>query len=323
MQAFELIRPKSLDEAAQAGARDRAAFIGGGTDLMQLMKDNVAEPVSVVDLSGIVDDRITVDANGLRMGAAARMADVGGDPRVAHEYPVIATALLLSASAQVRNMATIGGNILQRTRCGYFRDTGFPCNKRIPGTGCPAIQGENRNLAILGVSDQCIATNPSDFAVALVALDAQVELHGPQGARVVPIVQFHREPGTTPNVETVLQPGEVVTAITVPASPLARRSHYLKVRDRASFEWAVVSAAVALDMQGDRIGAARVAMGGVGTRPWRSEAAEAALVGQPANEDSFRRAAEQALAGARPASRNGFKVVLAQRAVTRALLTLA
>ena len=323
MQAFDLVRPASLGDAGTAGARAQSAFIAGGTDLMQLIKDNVAEPAHLVDLDAVVDHRITVDGNGLRMGAGARMSDVGGHPMVAHDYPVIAQSLLASASAQVRNMASVAGNILQRTRCGYFRDTAFPCNKRIPGSGCPAIHGDNRNLAVLGVSDQCIASNPSDFAVALVSLDANVELQGPQGSRSVRLTEFHREPGATPNIETVLRPGEIIAAITVPASPLARRSHYLKVRDRASFEWAVVSAAVALDMDGDRIRDARVAMGGVGTRPWRSEAAEAALRGKPATEENFRLAAEQALAGARPASENAFKVTLAQRAITRALLAVA
>ena len=323
MQAFDLVRPASLGDAASAGARAQSAFIAGGTDLMQLVKDNIVEPARLVDLDGVVDHGITLDGNGLRMGAGARMSDVGGHPMVAHEYPVIAQSLLASASAQVRNMASVAGNILQRTRCGYFRDTAFPCNKRIPGSGCPAIHGDNRNLAVLGVSDQCIASNASDFAVALVSLDASVELQGPEGSRSVRLAEFHREPGATPNIETVLRPGEIIAAITVPASALARRSHYLKVRDRASFEWAVVSAAVALDMDGDRIRDARVAMGGVGTRPWRSEAAEAALRGKPATEDNFRVAAEQALAGARPASENAFKITLAQRAVTRALLALA
>ncbi len=323
MQAFDLIRPKSLGDAASSGAKNQSAFIGGGTDLMQLMKDNIAEPAHLVDIDMVLDDRITADEHGLRMGAKAKMSDVGSHPVVAHDYPVIAQSLLASASPQVRNMATIGGNILQRTRCGYFRDTGFACNKRIPGSGCPAIHGENRMLAILGVSNQCIATNASDFAVALAALDAKVELHGPQGDRAVPVAEFHREPGNTPNIETVLRPGEIITAFTVPASALARRSHYLKVRDRASFEWAVVSAAVALDMDGDHIREARVAMGGVGTRPWRSLEAEQALKGQTATEDNFRLAAEKALAGAKPAAHNGFKVTLAQRAVTRALIALA
>ena len=243
----------------------------------------------------------TLDANSLRIGAFARMSDVAANQDIQRQYPVIAQALLASASPQLRNMATMGGNLLQRTRCGYFRDVGFDCNKRMAGSGCPAIRGENRLHAILGGSDACIATHPSDLAVALVALDAAIELHGADGSmRTVALADFHREPGDTPQIENVLRPGEVITAITVPASPLAQHSAYLKVRDRASFEFALVSAAVALDVQGGTIRDARVAMGGVGTKPWRAPHAEAALRGAPANDDSFRKAAALAVQGARP-----------------------
>ncbi len=232
-------------------------------------------------------------------------------------------ALLASASPQVRNMATIGGNLLQRTRCGYFRDTGFACNKRVPGSGCPAIEGENRLHAILGGSEHCIATNAGDLAVALVALDAVLELHGPEGAREVKLVDFHLLPEDHPNIETVLRPAELIAAIRIPASALARHSAYLKVRDRASFEWAVVSAAVALDVEPDgTISDARVALGGVGTKPWRAPAAEAALRGKQRGEDVFAQAASIAVQGARPRRDNGFKVALAQRAMVRALAAL-
>jgi xanthine dehydrogenase YagS FAD-binding subunit len=324
MEAFDLIRPSTQDDAIRAAQRDRSSYIAGGTDLMQLMKDNVETPLHVIDVDGVLDDHVTLNDQGLRIGALARMSDVAAQPDVVRNYPVIAQALLASASPQIRNMATIGGNLLQRTRCGYFRDIGFACNKRIAGSGCPAIRGENRRLAILGASDTCIATHPSDLAVALVALDAAVELRGADGAtRTVALIAFHREPGATPQIETVLRPGELITAITVPAHPVARRSAYLKVRDRASFEFALVSAAVALDLDGQVIREARIALGGVGTKPWRAPAAEAALRGMAATEDSFRHAAEIALQGAEPASQNAFKVTLAQRTIVRALHSAA
>jgi xanthine dehydrogenase YagS FAD-binding subunit len=324
MEAFDLIRPATQDDAIRAAQRDRSRYIAGGTDLMQLMKDNVETPLHVIDVEGVLDEHVTLNDQALRIGALARMSDVAAHADVTRNYPVIAQALLASASPQIRNMASIGGNLLQRTRCGYFRDTGFPCNKRVAGSGCPAIRGENRLLAILGASDTCIATHPSDLAVALVALDAAVEIHGADGAtRTVALSEFHREPGDTPQVETVLQPGELITAITVPAHPVTRRSAYLKVRDRASFEFALVSAAVALDIDGGVIRDARIALGGVGTKPWRAPAAEAALRGAPATEDSFRHAAEIALQGARPATQNAFKVTLAQRTIVRALHSVA
>jgi xanthine dehydrogenase YagS FAD-binding subunit len=320
MQAFSLVTPADPDDAVRAAAEPGTMFIGGGTDLLQLLKDNVVAPTRLVDLAGLPLSGIEVTPSGIRIGALARMSDVAAHPAVRRDWPVIAEALLASASPQVRNMATMGGNLLQRTRCGYFRDTGFPCNKRVPGSGCPAIRGENRILAMLGGSEHCIATHPSDLAVALVALDAIVEIRGPNGAlRRVSAGDLHRLPGDTPHIETILRRGEMIAMLEVPASPAARRSHYLKVRDRASFEFALVSAAVALDLDGATIRDARVAMGGVGTKPWRLPAVEAALRGQPFGEATFAAAASVAPEGAAPVGQNGFKVTLMQRTLVRAL----
>jgi xanthine dehydrogenase YagS FAD-binding subunit len=250
------------------------------------------------------------------------MADVAAHPAVVAQFPVISEALLNSASPQVRNQATMGGNLLQRTRCPYFRDVGYAaCNKRAPGSGCAAIGGENRWHAVLGTSDNCIAANPSDLAVALIALDASIEVRGTNGQRTVPLTEFHRLPADTPHIETVLELGEVITAITVPASPAARRSHYLKVRDRASFEFAVVSAAVALDIGGGRIRTARVALGGVGTKPWRAPRVEAALTGANLDPAVLRAAAALAAEGAQGHGHNNFKIELMQRAIVRAVET--
>src|SRR5438094_3498952 len=278
MHPFILDRPRDLAAAlalrAQAGRNDATAeYIAGGTDMVQLLQENVRKPERLVSLAGLLDNRIEVGPQGLRLGAFATMADVAAHPAVIEQFPLIVQALLNSASPQVRNQATVGGNLLQRTRCPYFRDVAYSaCNKRTPGSGCAAIGGENRWHAVLGTSESCIAANASDLAVALVALDAAVEVRAAAGQRSVPLIDFHRLPGATPHIETVLEPGDVITAITVPASPAARRSHYLKVRDRASFEFAVVSAAVGLDMNGARIRQARVALGGVGTKPWRLRA---------------------------------------------------
>ncbi len=325
MQAFELLRPRDAAAAMQAAAQPGAKYIGGGTDLMQLLKDNVEAPTRLVDVDFVLGDAIEPGTNSLRIGGRARMSDTAAHPVVARDYPALSQALLASASPQVRNMATMGGNLLQRTRCGYFRDVGFAaCNKRAPGSGCQAQDGHNRLLAILGGSEHCIATNASDLAVALVALDAVLQLHGPDGARDVALTDFHVLPGEHPEHETVLRPGELIEAITVPASPLARRSGYLKVRDRASFEWAVVSAAVALDVGADgNIRDARIALGGVGTKPWRALDAEAALRGKRPGEDVFAQAAALAVQGAQPRRENAFKVKLAQRTAVRALLSVA
>src|ERR671915_347028 len=313
MHPFILERPRDLAAAlawrAHAGRSDAPAeYIAGGTDMVQLLQEYVRRPERLVSLAGLLDNRIDVGTQGLRTGAAATMAEVAAHPAVAEHFPVIAEALLNSASPQVRNQATMGGNLLQRTRCPYFRDVGYAaCNKRAPGSGCSAIGGENRWHAVLGTSESCIAANASDLAVALVALDAAVEVRGIRGQRIVPLSDFHRLPGDTPHIETMLEPGEVIAGITVPASAAARRSHYLKVRDRASFEFAVVSAAVALDMDGNRIRQARVALGGVGTKPWRAPQVEAALAGASLEQAALRRAAALAAQGAQGRGHNDFK----------------
>jgi xanthine dehydrogenase YagS FAD-binding subunit len=327
MHPFALERPRDLNALvalrAQAGRNDAPAeYIAGGTDMVQLLQEDVRRPERLVSLAGLLDNRIEVGPHGLRLGAAATMAEVAAHPGVVEQYPVISEALLNSASPQVRNQATMGGNLLQRTRCPYFRDVGYAaCNKRAPGSGCSAIGGENRWHAVLGTSEHCIAANPSDLAVALVALDASIEVRGAAGQRTVPLADFHRLPGDTPHLETVLEPGELISAITVPAHLAARRSHYLKVRDRASFEFAVVSAAVALDMDGGRIRQARVALGGVGTKPWRVPRVEAALAGASLDPPDLRGAAALAAQGAQGRGHNNFKIELMQRAIVRAIET--
>src|SRR5213596_3784970 len=327
MHPFTLERPRDLSTAltlrAHAGRNDvPAEYIAGGTDMVQLLQENVRRPERLISLAGLLDNRIDVGPQGLRIGAAATMAEVAAHRGVIEQFPVISEALLNSASPQVRNQATMGGNLLQRTRCPYFRDIGYgACNKRAPGSGCAAIRGENRWHALLGTSENCIAANASDLAVALVALDASVEVRGTNGQRTVPLMELHRLPGDTPHIETVLEPDEVITAITVPANPVARRSHYLKVRDRASFEFAVVSAAVALEMDGGRIRQARVALGGVGTKPWRVPRIEAALTGARLDPAVLRRAAALAAQGARRRGHNDFKIELMQRAIVRAVET--
>ena len=327
MHPFTLERPRDLAAALafrpQAGRNDAPVeYIAGGTDMVQLLQEYVRRPDRLVSLAGLLDDRVDVGAQGLRLGAAATMAEVAAHPGVIEAFPVISEALLESASPQVRNQATMGGNLLQRTRCPYFRDVGYAaCNKREPGSGCAAIGGENRWHAVLGTSENCIAAHASDLAVALVALDASVEIRGADGQRTVPLADFHRLPDATPHVETVLEPGEVIAAILVPASPAARRSHYLKVRDRASFEFALVSAAVAFDMDGDRIRQARIALGGVGTKPWRVPQVEVALAGASLDPAGLRSAAALAAQGARGRGHNDFKIELMQRAIVRAIET--
>ncbi|MBC6989070.1 FAD binding domain-containing protein [Hymenobacter sp. BT491] len=319
---LQATREKAATEALRKN--EQAAYIAGGTTLLDLMKLNVEVHPQLVDINQLPLTGIEAGAKELRIGAMERMSDVGENPQVIDNYPVISEALLASASPQLRNMASIGGNLLQRTRCGYFRDTAFPCNKRVPGSGCPAQQGDNRNLAILGTSESCIATNPGDLAVALIALDAVVHLENAKGKkRSVPLVDFHLLPGSTPHRETVLEPGELITAVTVPNAPHARRSHYLKVRDRASYAFALVSAAVGLDVQGGQIRSARVALGSVGTKPWRSLEAEKVLTGAPATEATFRAAAAAAVRDARPRQENQFKVELVQNTLVRALTTVA
>jgi xanthine dehydrogenase YagS FAD-binding subunit len=323
MYPFAFARAGDAGQASRLTRETGSEIIAGGTDMMQLLKDDVRRPRRLVDITALPWRAIEVSSAGLRLGALARMSDVGDDPRVREQYPAVAEALLASASPQVRNMATIGGNLLQRTRCVYFRDHGTACNKREPGSGCAALDGENRLHAVLGGSDHCVATHPSDLAVALVALDAIVVVRGAGGERRVALEQFHLLPGDTPEHENVLEPGDIIAAVEVPAAAWARRSHYRKVRDRASFEFALAAAAVALDMDGGTIRQARIALGGVGTKPWRAREAEAALADAPADNARFRMAAERAFAGAQPLAQNAFKIELAQRTLVRALATVS
>jgi len=283
------------------------------------MKLEVMTPERVVDINGLPLDGITLDTKGLHIGALERMSDVAADPAVRQHYPMIAQALELSASAQLRNMASIGGNLLQRTRCGYFRDVTTPCNKREPGSGCSALEGVNRGHAVLGTSDACIATHPSDLAVPLVALSTVVHLASARGTRTVPLDTFYTLPGATPEVENVLRQGELVTGITVPRSPWAAHSVYLKIRDRQSYEFALTSAAVALHIRGGVIHTAKVAAGGVGTVPWKLPAVERYLVGRRPSPGLWAQAAERATEGARPLVHNGFKTELLRRTVERQL----
>jgi xanthine dehydrogenase YagS FAD-binding subunit len=289
------------------------------TDYMKL---GAMRPTTLVDINPLQTryGGITVSPEGIRFGALVRMAEAEEHQTVKRDYPVIAETLQLAASQQIRNMASLGGNILQRTRCEYFRGTGWPCNKREPGSGCAALDGVNRQHAILGVSDRCIATYHGDFAQALIALDASVETESPQGRRVLRFAALHRPPGDTPHIETVLAPGELVTAITVPAGPWTRRSRYLKIRDRTSYAFALASAAVALDMDGETLREARIALGGVATVPWRAREAEAVLAGRPLTEESARAAADAAFADARPRQLNRFKLDLGKETLVRALL---
>ncbi|WP_019949650.1 FAD binding domain-containing protein [Hymenobacter aerophilus] len=326
MNNFSYIQADKAKDATAAKRDDKsAAFIAGGTTLLDLMKLSVENHDQLIDVNMLPFRGIESTKDGLRIGALERMSDVAAHPLVARQFPMVAESLLLAASAQLRNMASIGGNVLQRTRCGYFRDTAFPCNKRNPGSGCPALTGDNRNLAILGTSDACIATSyPGDLSVALIALDAVLTLENAKGKqRQVPLTKFYLLPGSTPQRETVLEPDELIVAVTIPQTEMARRSKYLKVRDRASYAYALVSAAVGLEVQGGTIKAARVALGGVGAQPWRCFEAEKALVGQPATEATFRAAAEVALRGAKPREHNAFKVEMAQNTLVRALSEVA
>lgn len=304
-----------------ASSSDKAMFIAGGTDMLQLLQESVVSPNEVIDINALPFTGIESSSEGTRIGALTRLADVADDERICREFPLLAQALMETASPQVRNMATVGGNLLQRTRCLYFRDVTSPCNKRTPGSGCPAMDGHNRMNAILGVSDSCIAAYPGDMATALLALDAKVVLQGPRTRRRILLAELHREPGDTPQVETTLQPAEIVTAVILPPNGYAKNSHYLKLRDRASFEWALISVAVALEMDGIVVSQARVAVGGVATRPWRLSLSESQLIGRPLDTRSIREASEAATQGATPRAGNAFKVPLLQRAVERAIQT--
>ena len=331
MHNFEFIRPADPAAAIATAARAKTAqqgadvrFMGGGTTLIDLMKLNVETPDRVLDINRLPFDKIEDTSDGgLTIGATVRNSDLAYHAKVQRDYSVLSQAILQGASAQIRNMATVGGNLLQRTRCVYFRDTAMPCNKREPGTGCPAITGHNRTLAILGTSDQCIATNPSDMCVAMAALDAMIHIQGPKGSRTVAFGDFHLLPGNTPQRETVLEPGDLITHVSLPAPSSGSKHLYLKLRDRASYEFALASAAVVLTISSGQITRARIALGGVGTKPWRSPEAEAALTGKPANDTTFRQAAEAALQGAKPQSENRFKIELAKRCLTYALRTAA
>lgn len=329
MHIFEFIRPKDSAAAIAAAAQSKTAqqgadvrFMGGGTTLIDLMKLNVEAPDRVLDINRLPLDKIEATPDGgLKIGATVRNSDLANHTKVQQDYSVLSQAILQGASAQIRNMATVGGNLLQRTRCVYFRDTAMPCNKREPGSGCPAITGHNRTLAILGASDHCIATNPSDMCVALAALEATIHIQGTKASRAVAFGDFHLLPGETPHRETVLEPGDLITHLTLPPPVVGSKHLYLKLRDRASYEFALSSAAVVITIASGRITRARIALGGVGTKPWRSADAEAALVGKPANDASFRQAAEAALRNAKPQSENKFKIELAKRCLTHALRT--
>lgn len=322
MKPFAYSRALNHETAIQVVARDQQAkFIAGGTNLIDLMKEGVEQPDQLVDITRLELAEIKEISNGLRIGALARNSDTANHPLVRDRYPLLSQALLAGASPQLRNMATVGGNLMQRTRCYYFYDTVMPCNKREPGSGCSAIEGYNRIHAIFGTSEKCIATHPSDMCVALAALDAVVRVEGPNGERQIPIAEFHRLPGDTPEIDTVLQHSELIVAVELPKSPFAKRSHYLKVRDRASYAFALVSVAAALDVDKGNIRAARVAMGGVAHKPWRALAAEKILVGAKANEQTFAAAAEATIREAQPQKYNRFKVEMARRAIVRALAT--
>ena len=330
MEAFKFTKAADVPQAVMAGAASNTAqqgatvrFIAGGTTLLDLMKLNVEHPAQVVDINRLPLDKVEQLPDGrLKIGALVRNSDLAHHPLVQGGYPVLSQALLAGASAQLRNMATTGGNLLQRTRCMYFRNDAMPCNKREPGTGCSAIEGDNRSLAILGTSKDCIATNPSDMNVALTALEAVIHIQGAKGERDVPIGEFFLVPGSTPQRENVLEPGDLITYVTLPPARPKSRQVYLKLRDRASYEFALSSSAIVAEVSGGRLTFVRVALGGVGTKPWRSHEAERALLGKPADAVMFHKAAEEALRDAHAQSENGFKIELTKRCIKHAL-TLA
>ena len=320
MTPFSYTRPADAADAIGLAATAGAKYLGGGTNLVDLMRETVEQPQALIDVTRLSHSIEQRSDGSVLIGAAASNSAVAGHPAIRGRYPVLARAILAGASGQIRNMATVGGNLLQRTRCAYFYDDAARCNKRSPGAGCDAIEGFNRIHAILGASPACVATHPSDMCVALVALDAVVHLRGQAGARTLPLVDLHRLPGERPDIETVLEPGELITAVELPALPLAARSTYRKVRDRASYAFALVSVAAALDLGDDgSVRDIRLALGGVAPKPWRAWTAEQALRGQPATEASFRAAADAELADAAPLRHNGFKVELAKRTITAVL----
>ncbi len=338
MRPFEYLRAREAPDAIAAvseisGRADLShenatvQFLAGGTTLLDLMKLDVMRPECIVDINPLADGdlgRMSVSEHGLRLGALVRMSDAAEHPEIKRNYPVLSQSLLLAASSQLRNMATLGGNLLQRTRCSYFRDISYEaCNKRRPGSGCAAMNGFNRHHAIFGGSDACIATYPGDFAQALLALDAKIEVLGPNGPRSIPFAQLHKRPESTPEVETSLTPGELIAAIEVPAGASTKRSLYLKIRDRESYEFALASAAVAMDRQDGIVRHIRIALGGVATVPWRAREAEMILTGGVLDEASAGQAAEAAFAAARPRLHNAFKVALGKETLIRALLEVA
>ncbi|MGI4734055.1 MAG: FAD binding domain-containing protein [Janthinobacterium lividum] len=324
MNQFQYVRPTKPQAAIEAVAKDaNAKFIAGGTNLVDLMKRGVMTPQKLVDINRLPLAKIETVGSSLRLGALALNSTVANDAQVRAQHPLLALALNAGASPQLRNMATVGGNMLQRTRCTYFYDLTMPCNKRQPGTGCGALEGINRMHAIFGFSDKCIAVHPSDMSVALVALDATVLISGPQGDRRLAFADFHRLPGATPEKDTNLEAGELITAVDVPDGPFTKHVHYQKVRERASYAFALLSVAAALDMDGNTIKAARLAMGGVAHKPWRLAAAEQVLVGKPATEDTFRQAATVAMQGAKAFKHNAYKLKLGPNAIVQALKTAA
>ncbi|MEU8736193.1 FAD binding domain-containing protein [Streptomyces halstedii] len=324
MRPFAYLRPGSVAEAVRVSAeRPEARFLGGGTNLVDLMKLGVESPGLLIDVSRLPLDRVVpTDDGGLRIGATVRNSDLAAHPAVRERYPALSQALLAGASGQLRNTATTGGNLLQRTRCLYFQDTSKPCNKRQPGSGCPAREGVHRDLAVLGHSPDCVATNPSDMAVALAALDATVHLRGPEGERAVAATEFHRLPGDNPDQDTVLRPGEMVVDVVLPPAPEGAASLYRKARDRASYAFALASVAAVLTVRDGRVAHASLAFGGLAHRPWRARAAEDVLRGAPATEETFARAADAELAAAEPLRDNGFKVALARNLAVGVLAEL-
>jgi len=323
MIEFTYARASDPAHALLLGAAQGARYLGGGTNLVDLMRETIEQPRELVDVTGLPAAIEETEQGGLRIGAAVRNTALAEHPLVRSRYPMLARAVLAGASAQIRNMATVGGNLLQRTRCSYFYDDdGSRCNKRVPGQGCDALDGFNRNHAILGASSACVAVQPSDMCVALAALDAIVHLEGGEGARTVPFTEFHQLAGETPQIETVLQPGELITAIELPALPLATNSAYRKVRDRSSYAFALISVAAALRVEDGKVAEARIALGGVAHKPWRATKAEAALIGGPATPEAFRAAAEAELADAKPLRDNAFKIELAARTLTAVLTDL-
>ncbi|RZL15566.1 MAG: xanthine dehydrogenase family protein subunit M [Hymenobacter sp.] len=325
MKPFTYLRAAApADAVAEISAHRGAKFLGGGTNLLDLMKEEIEQPAAIIDITSLPLAEVTELPDGrVRIGALVRNAPLAAHPLIRQRYPVLSEAILNGASAQLRNMATTGGNLLQRTRCYYFYDEAARCNKRQPGSGCDALGGYNRIHAILGTSESCIATHPSDMCVAMAALDATVQVQGPGGEREIPFADFHLLPGNTPQRETTLAPDELVTAVLLPALPFAAHSHYRKVRDRASYAFALVSVAAALDVADGRIQNVRLALGGVAHKPWRATKAEQALLGQEPTEANFRSAAEAELADAQGFEYNAFKIPLAKRTITAVLQELA